>query len=119
MSPAERGWSVLNLAMALLIGALGAGLALADPPGPDGAAVYKARCARCHGASGKTDTADARALKVRPLVDDAQIASMTPAELVRAIKADPKHASFGAIAGVGDAELEAAATFVKTLAKPR
>lgn len=78
-----------------------------------GEAVFKARCARCHGETGKTDTPDARALKVAPLVNDARIAAMTPAEIVELVKSDPKHRG---VVDLQDADLEGAAVFVKTLA---
>lgn len=45
-----------------------------------GAEVFKARCAKCHGDTGRTEPAIARALKVRPLANDATLAGMTPAE---------------------------------------
>jgi len=104
---------------AVVVGALWVGAA-AEPSGPrGGAAVFKARCARCHGESGKTDTPGARALKVRPLANDARLAGMTSAEIVRAIEADAKHEALGALTGVDDAELRAAAAFVKELAGRR
>jgi len=42
---------------------LAAGAAL----GEDGAALYKAKCASCHGAGGQGDTPMGKALKVKPL----------------------------------------------------
>ena len=86
---------------------------------PDGAAVFRARCARCHGESGRTDTAIAHPLKVRPLVGDPALARMTTADLVREIKSNAKHEGVGALTDLDDAELEAAAAFVKKLATTR
>lgn len=106
----------VNLPIILLIGVLPVGAVMADGP-HDGVAVFKARCAKCHGESGKTDTAGARALKVRPLANDAELARMAPADIVKAIKSDPKHQGVGAVNGLEDTELEAAAVFVKKLAK--
>jgi mono/diheme cytochrome c family protein len=93
--------------------------AAAEPRPRDGAAVFRAHCARCHGESGETDAPGARALKVRPLVGDAELARMTPADIVKAIKTNPKHQGVGALKDVGDAEVEAAARFVKELAAKR
>jgi mono/diheme cytochrome c family protein len=108
----------VKVATIVLIGALGVGPAVAEPP-PDGAAVFKTRCARCHGESGKTDTPDARALKVRPLANDAKLARMAPGDIVQAIKSNAKHQSAGAVIDVDDTELGAVAVFVKELAKRR
>src|ERR1051326_8387107 len=91
----------VNLPIILLIGALAVGAAMADGP-HDGAEVFKARCAKCHGESGKTDTGRARALKVRPLAHDAELARMAPADIVKAIKSDPKHQGVGAVRDLDD-----------------
>jgi mono/diheme cytochrome c family protein len=96
-----------------------AGAALAVVPAwaePDGAAVFQKRCAPCHGASGRTDTPAARALKVRPLADDPVLARMTPSELVHAITSNPKHRGVSALADAAPADIEAAARFVHELA---
>jgi mono/diheme cytochrome c family protein len=95
------------------------GPALAEPGAPDGAAVFEARCARCHGGSGRSDTTDARALKVRPLVDDREVARMTPAEIVKEITSNAKHHGVGAVTDIDEQELAAVAGFVKELAKKR
>jgi hypothetical protein len=56
---------------------------------------------------------------VRPLVNDAELARMTPPEIARAIKSDAKHQSMGALVDLDDAELEAVAAFVRERAKQR
>lgn len=84
--------------------------------GPDGAAVFHAHCARCHGESGQTDTSNARPLKVRPLADDAELARMELDAIVEAIRSNPKHRGVGALTDIDPAELRAAAAFVRTLA---
>ena|SRR5215831_10257747 len=104
------------LTMLVVVGALWLA-AVAKGESLDGAAVFRSRCARCHGESGKTDTSAARALKVRPLFNDPELARMTPDEIVRLVKSDAKHHNVGAAAGIDDAELRAAAEFVKQLAK--
>jgi mono/diheme cytochrome c family protein len=107
------------IAIVVLCRLLAAGTAPAAPRPPDGAAVFKARCARCHGESGRTDTASGRVLKVRPLVADDQLARMTVEDIVTAIRTDAKHQAVGALGDVSDRELEAAARFVKELAARR
>jgi cytochrome c len=81
----------------------------------DGASVYKAQCAKCHGESGKADTAAAKAMKAPALAGDAKIAAMSEADLVKAIKENKKHA--GVVSKLSAEQLAAAAAHVKTLAK--
>jgi mono/diheme cytochrome c family protein len=103
----------------LLVAAVGVAAAAADRRSTDGARIFEARCARCHGPSGKSDTPEARALKVRPLASDPKLARMTAADLAGAIKVDAKHRAIGAPVDLGDADLDAVAAFVKRLAKKR
>lgn len=101
----------------LAVGLLWCRVAAADDRGErDGAAVYEARCARCHGERGKTDTSVGRVLKVRPLVDDARLARMTPEEIARLVLSDPKHQG---VVDLDPVDVEAAARFVKRLAAGR
>lgn len=79
------------------------------------AEIYAARCAGCHGRTGLSDTPSARALKVAPLVDDERVAAMTPAEIVADIRANPKHRAVVDFTHVSDAELLAAAAWVRRL----
>jgi mono/diheme cytochrome c family protein len=90
--------------------------AAAGPAENEGAAVYKVRCARCHGDSGKTDTSVGRVLKVAPLVDDPRLARKTPAEIAHLIMSDPKHRG---VVDLDEDEVKAAAVFVKRLAAGR
>ena len=78
----------------------------------DGAALYKANCAKCHGDTGKADSPAGKAMKVPPF--DAQLAGMSADEIAAKIKASPKHA--GVVKAVGD-DLPTAAGYVKQLAK--
>jgi mono/diheme cytochrome c family protein len=83
------------------------------------AEIYAARCAGCHGLDGYSDTPSARALKVSPLVDDDRLAGMTPAEIVADIRANPKHRAVVDFGAVSDAELLAAAEWVRRLCAGR
>ncbi|MCW5891238.1 MAG: c-type cytochrome [bacterium] len=86
---------------------------------PDGSAVFQRHCATCHGASGRTDTPHARALKVRPLADDPTLAGMDVVAIVEAIRSNPKHQGIGALTDLDAARLTAAAEYVRTLARGR
>ena len=79
----------------------------------DGAAVYKANCAKCHGESGQADSAAAKAMKVPALAGDAKIAGMADADLVKAITENKKHAGLKAVSAD---DIAAAAKFAKGLA---
>jgi cytochrome c6 len=48
-----------------------------------GAAIYKAKCQGCHGATGKADTPVAKVLKIKP-VTDPSVTKMTEAEMIKA-----------------------------------
>jgi cytochrome c len=92
------------------------GLALSLPPGPaaaaDGAAVWKAQCAKCHGETGAADTPAGKTMKTPALPGNEKVAGMPVAEVVAAIKASKKHAGLK----LPDADLEAAAGYAKELA---
>ena len=78
----------------------------------DGAAVWKAQCAKCHGETGAADTPAGKTMKAPVLSGDAKVAGMTTADIVAAIKASKKHAGLK----LADADLEAAAGHAKELA---
>ncbi len=80
----------------------------------DGAAVYKAQCAKCHGDTGEADTSAAKTLKVPKLKGDAKVAGMSVADIVAAAKANEKHKSF--IKKLSDEQITAAAGQAKALA---
>lgn len=82
--------------------------------GADGAAVYKAQCAKCHGDSGKGDTAVGKAMKVPSLAGDAKIQKMSTSEIAGVIKSNAKHPAN--VKALSDADVEAVAAHVKQLA---
>jgi len=93
------------------------GVALVTPvcaTAEDGAAVYKAQCAKCHGESGNADTPAAKTLKVPKLTGDAKVAGMSVPDIVAAVKANEKHKSF--IKKLSDEQITAAAGQAKSLA---
>ncbi len=98
----------ISLAAALAVGAASAAFAA------DGAAVFKANCAACHGETGKSDTAAGKAMKVPHLSGDAKVAAMSDADIVAAIKANEKHAAV--LKKLKDDDIAAVATYVKGVA---
>jgi mono/diheme cytochrome c family protein len=79
----------------------------------DGAAVYKAQCAKCHGETGESDTPVSKTLKVPALKGDAKVAGMSVDDIVKVVKANDKHKSF--VTKLKDEQITAAAGFVKQL----
>ena len=76
----------------------------------DGAALYKSKCADCHGASGEGKPAmKAPALRGTPLTAD-QITERTMKGI-----ADSKPPHHKGISGISDAQAKAISEFVKTL----
>ena len=82
--------------------------------GEPGAAVFHAHCARCHGETGADGMALGRALKASPLENDPRFATMPTGDLMRLIRSVPKHHD---VFHLRDADLKAAALFVKHLAR--
>jgi mono/diheme cytochrome c family protein len=80
----------------------------------DGAAVYKAQCAKCHGDTGEADTPAAKTLKVPKLKGDAKVGGMSVPDIVAAVKANEKHKSF--IKKLSDEQITAAAGQAKQIA---
>jgi mono/diheme cytochrome c family protein len=83
----------------------------------DGSAAFRERCARCHGASGRADGIDARALKVRPIAGDEKLAKMSPGEIRNAIESDPKHQCMGTLTDLDESTLGALVLYVQKLAR--
>jgi mono/diheme cytochrome c family protein len=94
--------------LALLLAlALAAGPALAE----DGAALYKAKCASCHGAEGKGDTPVGKALKVKPLAGS----KLSAAEIEKVAAEGRAGTKMLAIKGLSPEQYKAVAAHVKTL----
>jgi len=95
---------VLTIAVALFI--LIPNLAWAE----DGAALYKAKCAMCHGADG----AGKPAAKIPSLVsDDAK--KMSDGDMIKAVQTNPKHAALAK--ALNDEQLKAIVGAIRDLQK--
>ena len=53
---------------------------------PDGAALYQAKCASCHGADGRGDTPVGKALKIRSLLEPRWAAEDAPAAIAKVVR---------------------------------
>ena len=51
----------------------------------DGATLFKAKCAACHGADGKAETAVGKTMKIKPFAD-VEVKKMTDADLTTMIE---------------------------------
>jgi len=80
----------------------------------DGATIYKDQCAKCHGDTGKADTTVGKAMKVPPLLGDANVQKMSVADIAARISGNAKHPP--AIKSLSADDINATAEFVKQLA---
>jgi mono/diheme cytochrome c family protein len=80
----------------------------------DGAAVYKAQCAKCHGDTGNADTTIGKAMKVPALAGDANVQKMSDSDIAARIKGNAKHPPN--IKSLSDDDVNAVAAYVKQLA---
>jgi mono/diheme cytochrome c family protein len=77
---------------------------------PDGTALYKSKCAACHGASGEGKPAmKAPALRGTPLTAD----QITEHTMKGTANSKPPHSK--GISGISDAQAKAVSEFIKTL----
>jgi mono/diheme cytochrome c family protein len=80
-----------------------------------GAALYKSKCAMCHGADGKGDTPVGKALKLRDL-GSAEVQKQSDAELI-AITADGKGKMPAYKGKLTEAEIKDVVSYVRTFKK--
>lgn len=78
----------------------------------DGATIYKERCASCHGADGKADTAVAKMMPV-PALTDPKIQAMSASEISAKLKEAAKHPA--PVKSLSDGDAALVGEFVKTL----
>lgn len=89
--------------------------AFAGGGGSDGTAIYKAKCAMCHGADGAGQTPMGKNMKLRAL-GSAEVQKQTDAELVKWI-ADGKGKMPGYKGKLTPADIDALVAFIRTLKK--
>lgn len=93
-------------------------LALAAAPtllAEEGAALYKSKCAMCHGPDGKGQTPVGKSMKARDLGSD-EVQKQTDAELVK-ITLEGKGKMPPYKGKLTEAEVEAIVAFIRTLKK--
>ena len=83
--------------------------------GPDGAAVYKGKCAMCHGPDGAGQTSMGKTLKLRDL-RSADVQKMTDAELTKVIS-DGKGKMPAYKTKLAAGEIDAVVAFLRSLKK--
>ena len=89
--------------------------AFAGGGGSDGPAIYKAKCAMCHGADGAGQTPMGKNLKLRDL-RSADVQKQTDAELVKWI-ADGKGKMPAYKGKLTPADIDALVAFIRTMKK--
>ena len=89
--------------------------AFAGGSGSDGAAIYKAKCAMCHGADGAGQTSMGKNLKLRDL-RSADVQKQTDAELTKWIT-DGKGKMPAYKGKLTPADIDAVVAFIRTLKK--
>ena len=99
---------------AILIAILLAPKAIADAA-PDGAAIFKSKCAVCHGADGKGKTPTGRSLHLRDLGSD-EVQAMKNEELQKIIE-DGKKTMPVFKNTLDQASIDALIAFIRTLKK--
>ena len=83
---------------------------------PDGAALYKTKCASCHGPDGRGETPVGKALKVQSLLEPRWAADDAPAAIAKAVREGAP--GMPALASkLSPAEIEAVAKATQDLAK--
>jgi cytochrome c6 len=78
----------------------------------DGAALYKSKCAMCHGATGTPSPAMTKSMGIKPASDPAMKA-LTVAQVTAAIKSGK--GKMKPVAGLTDEQVKDVAAFFKTL----
>ena len=100
-----RGFLVLIVAVAMALPMMAAG--------PDGAAIYKAKCAMCHGPDGAGQTAVGKSMKVRDL-RSADVQKQTAKEL-EAVVTNGKGKMPSYKGKLSEAEISAVVELIKTM----
>jgi len=78
----------------------------------DGAAIYKSKCAMCHGATGTPSAGMAKAMGIKP-VSDPSIQALTVAQIEATVKNGK--GKMKPVAGLTDPQVKAVAAYFKAL----
>jgi mono/diheme cytochrome c family protein len=78
----------------------------------DGSAIYKSKCAMCHGPAGTPSAGMAKAMGIKPVSDPA-IQALTVSQIAATVKNGK--GKMKPIAGLTDAQVSAVAAYFKTL----
>ena len=105
----------MKLLVVMALFCLFAGPAGVAGGGPDGAAIYKSKCAMCHGPDGAGQTTMGKNMKLRDL-RAADVQKQTDAELMKWI-ADGKGKMPAYKAKLSAAEIDALVGFIRSIKK--
>lgn len=78
----------------------------------DGAAIYKAKCAMCHGATGTPSAGMAKAMGIKPVSDQA-MAALSVDQISATVKNGK--GKMHPVAGLSDGDIKAVSGFFKSL----
>jgi mono/diheme cytochrome c family protein len=78
----------------------------------DGAAIYKAKCAMCHGPTGSPSAGMAKAMGIKPVSDPAMKA-LTVDQISTAVKGGK--GKMKPVAGLSDGDIKAVSAYFKSL----
>ena len=78
----------------------------------DGAAIYKSKCAMCHGPTGTPSAGMAKAMGIKP-TSDPSMKVLTAAQIESTVKNG--HGKMHPVAGLTDPQVQAVAAYFKTL----
>lgn len=78
----------------------------------DGAAIYKSKCAMCHGPTGTPSAGMAKAMGIKP-ASDPSIQALTVSQIASAVKNGK--GKMHPVAGLTDPQVQAVASYFKTL----
>ena len=104
-----------SLVLVLTLAVITLALPLMADSGPDGAAIFKGKCAMCHGADGKGQTSMGKSLKLRDL-GSADVQKQTDAELI-AITTNGKGKMPAYKGKLSDGDIKAVVVAIRDLAK--